>query len=237
MRIRLGCRLSYSLPQPTPMIALLNVHFSRFGELDRPDYLVTTPSVPIDSYRDGFGNWCSPTRRARRIVHARDRRHLPRQRRTATRSHPDAAQHAVEDLPHEALSCLLGSRYCDTDRLSETGLAAFRSDAARVGARPGDLRLRPRPRDLRIRTRPRNPHRRGDLRRTRRRLPRLHPPRHRLLPLHEHPGPLLHRLPQRHRRAAAAPAWRLRRLDGGLPWRPVARIRSAQQYARASVAS
>ena len=32
MRLRLGCRLSYRLPQPTPMIALLNVHFSRFGE-------------------------------------------------------------------------------------------------------------------------------------------------------------------------------------------------------------
>ena len=59
MRIRLGCRLSYAFRQPTPMIALLNVHFSRFGDLNRPDYLTTTPSVPIDSYRDGFGNWCT----------------------------------------------------------------------------------------------------------------------------------------------------------------------------------
>lgn len=59
MRTRLGCKLSYVLPQPTPMIALLNVHFSRFGDLDHPDYLTTKPSVPIDSYRDAFGNWCT----------------------------------------------------------------------------------------------------------------------------------------------------------------------------------
>ena len=59
MRVSLGCRLRYSFPQPTPLIALLNVHYSRFGDLERADYLVTSPSVPLESYRDGFGNWCT----------------------------------------------------------------------------------------------------------------------------------------------------------------------------------
>ncbi len=59
MRVSLGCRFRYSLPQPTPMIALLNVHFSRFGDLERPDHLTTNPGVPLESYRDGFGNWCT----------------------------------------------------------------------------------------------------------------------------------------------------------------------------------
>lgn len=58
MRVSIGCRLRYSFPQPTPLIALLNVHYSRFGNLERADYLVTSPSVPFESYRDGFGNWC-----------------------------------------------------------------------------------------------------------------------------------------------------------------------------------
>ena len=59
MRIRIGCRLSYDFAQPTPMIALLNVHYSRFGDLEQPDHLLTDPPVPIRSYRDQFGNWCS----------------------------------------------------------------------------------------------------------------------------------------------------------------------------------
>ncbi|MEL6220833.1 MAG: transglutaminase family protein, partial [Pseudomonadota bacterium] len=59
MRIRLGCRLSFHLPAPTPMILLLNVHYSRASDLEQPDLLVTDPGAVIESYRDGFGNWCS----------------------------------------------------------------------------------------------------------------------------------------------------------------------------------
>ncbi len=59
MRLKLACRMSYQLQQPTPMIALLNVHFSRFGDLERPDHLVTNPGVPLATYRDSFGNWCT----------------------------------------------------------------------------------------------------------------------------------------------------------------------------------
>jgi transglutaminase-like putative cysteine protease len=38
---------------------------------------------------------------------------------------PDAPQHAIQDLPEETLVFLLGSRYCETDRLSETAWALF----------------------------------------------------------------------------------------------------------------
>ena len=59
MRIHVGCELSFEFPQATPMIVMLNVHFSRFSDLERPDNLITTPSVPVEGYRDSFGNWCS----------------------------------------------------------------------------------------------------------------------------------------------------------------------------------
>ena len=59
MRIHVGCQLSFDFPQTTPMIATLSVHFSRFSDLERADQLMTTPSVPIEGYRDSFGNWCS----------------------------------------------------------------------------------------------------------------------------------------------------------------------------------
>ncbi|WP_407519075.1 hypothetical protein [Methylobacterium oryzisoli] len=33
MRILVGCEMTYELPQPTPIIATLNVHSSRFSDL------------------------------------------------------------------------------------------------------------------------------------------------------------------------------------------------------------
>src|SRR5213078_2782564 len=50
---------------------------------------------------------------------------------------PGAAQHPVEELPDEALLFLLGSRYCETDRLSDMAWSMFQNTApgwARVQA-------------------------------------------------------------------------------------------------------
>ncbi|MBR9763996.1 MAG: transglutaminase family protein [Rhodobacteraceae bacterium] len=122
--MNIGCRITHTLTQPTPLVALLNVHYSRFGDLERADYLVTQPSVPLESYRDGFGNWCA------RMV-------APPGEFTLTTDGifrdagqldphcPDAQQHAVEDLPFDTLVYLLGSRYCDTDLLSERAWELF----------------------------------------------------------------------------------------------------------------
>lgn len=116
MRLRLGYRIAYRFPQPTPMIALLNVHFSRTGDLEYPDHMMTTPPVPLHSYRDTFGNWCNrlvapagPFEiRADTVI--RDTGH-------ADPVAYDAEQWAVEDLPDDTIGFLLASRYCDTDLL------------------------------------------------------------------------------------------------------------------------
>ena len=59
MQIRLGYEISYQCPQPTPMILTLHVHYTRAGDLIRPDNMITDPWVPLTLYRDGFGNWCT----------------------------------------------------------------------------------------------------------------------------------------------------------------------------------
>jgi hypothetical protein len=59
MKLRVGYELRYEFPQPTPIILMLNVHFTRVSDLETPDHIVISPSVPISGYRDGFGNWCS----------------------------------------------------------------------------------------------------------------------------------------------------------------------------------
>lgn len=124
MRVSIGCRLHYKMIQPTPLIAMLNVHYSRFGNLERADYLVTSPSVPLESYRDRFGNWCT------RMVAPAGNFSLSSDGifwdpGLLDPVSPGAVQHAVEDLPHETLVYLLGSRYCDTDLLSEEAWRLF----------------------------------------------------------------------------------------------------------------
>lgn len=124
MRVSVGCRLKYDLPQATPIIAMLNVHYSRFGDLERPDYLLTIPSVPIQSYRDGFGNWCA------RLAAPAGAFTLTTDGVVRDTGELDpvgfnAFQLAVEDLPAETLIYLLGSRYCDTDLISEEAWRLF----------------------------------------------------------------------------------------------------------------
>ena len=54
MQIRLGFDIVYECPQPTPMLLLLRVHPSRENDLLGPDQVITEPSVPVQSYLDGF---------------------------------------------------------------------------------------------------------------------------------------------------------------------------------------
>jgi hypothetical protein len=59
MKIRVGFEMLYEFPQPTPMIMVLGTHFTRASDIIVPDHLTTSPYVPIEPYRDVFGNWCS----------------------------------------------------------------------------------------------------------------------------------------------------------------------------------
>jgi transglutaminase-like putative cysteine protease len=59
VKIKVGYELIYDCPQPTPMMLVVNVHYSRASDLLIPDLVTTDPSIPIAVYRDSFGNWCS----------------------------------------------------------------------------------------------------------------------------------------------------------------------------------
>ena len=124
MQIRLGYELIYDCPQPTPMILTLNIHFTRVSDIVVPDHLVTSPSIPITGYRDGFGNWCS------RILAPPGQIRLSTDAIVNDTGRPDevaaaAQQIPVQNLPEETLLFLLGSRYCETDRLSEAAWELF----------------------------------------------------------------------------------------------------------------
>ena len=75
------------------------------------------------AYRDGFGNWCS------RIVAPAGAILIPADAVVNDRALPDRSTagraEAVQDLPEETLVYLLGSRYCETDRLSDIAWQLF----------------------------------------------------------------------------------------------------------------
>jgi len=92
------------------------------------------PSPPIATVSE---NWCS------RIKAPAGRIRLTSTAVVRDSGQPDtivaaAGQHAVEDLPEETLVFLLGSRYCETDRLSETAWQLFNYYASGMG--PGSRR-------------------------------------------------------------------------------------------------
>ena len=124
MQIRVGFEMAYACPQPTPMLLVLNVHYSRASDLVRPDLVATTPAVPILAYRDLFGNWCSRiVAPAGRIVITTDA--VLNDSGLPDVVDPRATQTAVEHLPEETLVYLLGSRYCETDQLSDIAWQRF----------------------------------------------------------------------------------------------------------------
>ena len=124
MALRIGYSLTYAFEQPTPMIVLLNVHYSRASDLVSPDTMITAPSTPYTSYRDSFGNWCN-----RLVAPAGVMRisadTVIRDDGAPDELAPDAAQSAVEALPEETLVYLMPSRYCESDRLVELAWQLF----------------------------------------------------------------------------------------------------------------
>jgi transglutaminase-like putative cysteine protease len=124
LQIQVGYELSYRFEQPTPLLLALNVHYSRASDIVVPDHVRSVPALPITGYRDGFGNWCN------RLLAPSGRLVITANGVVNDSGELDAwvgtaAQHAVETLPEETLVFLLGSRYCETDRLTEAAWKLF----------------------------------------------------------------------------------------------------------------
>ena len=96
MQIRVGYELTHDLPEETPMLLTPHVHPARASDLVVPDHLTTDPSVAVAAIVTRFGDWIS------RILTPAGR----------IRLFPDAT---VRDSSEPGL----GSRYCETDRLSD----------------------------------------------------------------------------------------------------------------------
>jgi transglutaminase-like putative cysteine protease len=124
MLIRVGFELVYEFAQKTPLVLMLNVHPSRTRDLVQPDNLRVSPALPATRYLDAFGNICC------RLVAPPGEVAIRTDAVVADCGLPDpvetsARQHEVGELPHDALVFLLGSRYCETERLMNVAWSNF----------------------------------------------------------------------------------------------------------------
>jgi transglutaminase-like putative cysteine protease len=124
MLIRAGYDIGFLTEQRVPMLATLSIHASRNKDLRTAQRIFTQPDVPLYDYVDSFGNICT-------------RLTMPVGGITIScgfviedpfepdRVAPGARQLSLEELPDDVLLFLLGSRYCETDRLAETAWTLF----------------------------------------------------------------------------------------------------------------
>ncbi|ONG58824.1 transglutaminase [Pseudoroseomonas deserti] len=124
MIIRAGFEISYDCPQPTPMLLMLSPHSSRLSDIMATQRIDFFPTMSQQTYHDSFGNFCT------RIVAPQGPLVIAssfnlRDSGQPDPQYPQAMQHPVDLLPDAMLLYLLGSRYCDTDKLMEIAWSRF----------------------------------------------------------------------------------------------------------------
>jgi transglutaminase-like putative cysteine protease len=124
MLIRYGYDITISCLQPTPLVCLLSASDDRKDDILIPEKVITTPAVPMSLYHDLFGNEC------RRLVAPVGDFTLWSDTTIRDSGMVDPVNFAAEEspiayLPDYCLGYLMGSRYCETDKLSQVAWDLF----------------------------------------------------------------------------------------------------------------
>ncbi|MGQ0671261.1 MAG: transglutaminase-like domain-containing protein [Hyphomicrobium sp.] len=123
MIIRVGCELEIDVATPTAVVAMVDVHPERSRQVVRQSFK-TASCAPVHTLIDGFGN------KARRFIAGPGPTRFSYHAEIADDGRPDElAGHLdfvpVAELPFDCMTYLAGSRYCETDRLSDFAWSTF----------------------------------------------------------------------------------------------------------------
>jgi len=202
MRIRLGYDIQFDVFRSVPVVAMLNVHPSRAGDLLEPDQLRIEPDVEKEPYTDAFGNLCcrftAPAGHIRLWNST-----LIEDSGNVDASDLSAREIPVADLPPEVLVFLLAAGAGDL-RLGAPQchfrLSVCQPDKDRARRLPGPDR----------------------------RVPRLSAPSDYFLPVAEYSSAVCHWISGRHLRAADQRGHGLQRMVRSLSGRPLVDFRRAE---------
>ena len=124
MEIRAGYDIAFQCFQQTPMVLMLSIEPARVKDLLSEHRIRFSPYVESHDYIDMFGNTCTRIVAPPGLIEIRNE-FLIGDSGLPDAVAPDARQLEVGELPDDVLIYLLGSRYCDTQKLSELAWSLF----------------------------------------------------------------------------------------------------------------
>ena len=124
MEIRAGYDIAFQCFQDTPMTLMLSIEPARENDLLSEHRIQFSPDIPSRTYVDMFGNTCTRIIAPPGMIEIRNDFLISDSGRPDEVA-PDARQFEVGDLPDDVLVYLLGSRYCDIEKLSDLAWRLF----------------------------------------------------------------------------------------------------------------
>ena len=134
MEIRAGFDIAFQCFQETPMVLMLSIDPARESDLRSDHRIRFSPDIPSRNYMDMFGNTCTRIIAPAGVIEIRNEFRIA-DSGLPDEVAPDAQEIRVGDLPDDVIVYLLGSRYCDTQKLSDEAWRLF------GGVRPGWQRV------------------------------------------------------------------------------------------------
>jgi transglutaminase-like putative cysteine protease len=126
VEIRAGYDIAFQCVQETPMVLMLSIEPARVRDLLSEHRIGFSPDIASHDYVDMFGNTCTRIVAPAGLIEIRNEFRIADSGLTDQVA-PDARQLEVADLPNDVLIYLLGSRYCDTEKLSNLAWSLFAS--------------------------------------------------------------------------------------------------------------
>ena len=124
MQIRAGYNIGFDFSEETAVVLMLSIHPDREKDLLGQHRIRLSPDIPTHDYRDIYGNTCT------RLIAPIGSLTISNDFLISDSGIPESTPPSgkltpVGDLPDDVLIYLLGSRYCDTQKLFDLALAEF----------------------------------------------------------------------------------------------------------------
>jgi transglutaminase-like putative cysteine protease len=119
-----GYDIAFLCKAATPMLLQVHLRPELHSQLETPESFRLDPPVPFRTYSDDFGNVCTRLIAPAGVLKLSNR-FVIRDDGVPDVMPLDARQAEIDELPDDVLLYLLGSRYCDTDKLATMAWKKF----------------------------------------------------------------------------------------------------------------